>query len=119
MVENYRANADWGTRNIPKRTVRIYQQDLIATTNEGDQDVPYAYPTLSMALEIKKLLPSERVKWLFVRAQAKQIKNGRFDAEVIVLDEKMELVAVSHQINSIVGLAHGDIIGQIRGKSKL
>ncbi|CAF9904247.1 MAG: hypothetical protein HETSPECPRED_003468 [Heterodermia speciosa] len=119
MVENYRPDAEWGTRNVPKRALHIFQQHSVATTDEGVPKTPYAYPTLSMALEIKKLLPPEGAKWLFVRARAKQIKNGRFDAEVIILDQRMKIVAVSHQINSIVELKPDDKISQIRGKSRL
>lgn len=58
---------------------------------------PYVTTTLSMTLDIKKRLPSEGVKWLFVRAQAKAIEKGNFDVEVIILDETGHLVALSHQ----------------------
>jgi len=44
---------------------------------------------------VKKLLPQEGVEWLFVRVKAKVIRNGRFDLDVEVWDEKGELVANS------------------------
>lgn len=56
------------------------------------------YPTLLLNLDVKKALPEEGVKWLFSRVQAKQIKNGRYDLEVCLLDAKGELVAVSHHV---------------------
>ena len=56
------------------------------------------YPTLLLNLDVKKALPEEGVKWLFARVQAKQIKNGRFDLEVVVLDEGGDVVALSHHV---------------------
>ncbi|KAK1807888.1 Aminopeptidase 2 mitochondrial [Friedmanniomyces endolithicus] len=44
------------------------------------------YPTLLLNLDVKKALPAEGVKFLFSRVQAKAIKNGRYDLEVIVKD---------------------------------
>lgn len=58
-----------------------------------------------MSLEIKKVLPPEGVQWLFLRARAKEIKNGRMDAEIAILDEGFELVALSHQVSFIVDMA--------------
>ncbi|KAK5076925.1 hypothetical protein LTS08_007479 [Lithohypha guttulata] len=55
----------------------------------------YWYPTLSLNLDVKKLLPQEGVEWLFVRIQAKSIKDGRFDLLIHVLDEGGDLVALS------------------------
>lgn len=59
---------------------------------------PFILTTVSMTLEVKKKLPSEGVKWLFVRAYAKAIENGKFDVEVLIMDELMNLVALSHQV---------------------
>ncbi|KAL9035821.1 MAG: hypothetical protein Q9214_006418 [Letrouitia sp. 1 TL-2023] len=56
------------------------------------------YPTLVLNLEVKKLLPEEGVEWLFARVRAKEIKNGRMDLEVAVLDEGGELVAISNHV---------------------
>jgi hypothetical protein len=55
----------------------------------------YWYPTLTLNLDVKKLLPDEGVEWLFVRVQASVIKNGRFDLLVTVLDEGGDVVALS------------------------
>lgn len=54
------------------------------------------YPTLLLNVDIKKALPEEGIDWLFLRATAKQIKNGRFDLEIVVLDESGDVVALSH-----------------------
>lgn len=53
------------------------------------------YPTLYLNLEVKKLLPADGVDWLFVRIEAKSIKDGRFDLMIHVLDESGDLVALS------------------------
>ncbi len=56
------------------------------------------YPTLLLNMEIKKALPEEGARWLFVRLQAKTIKNGRYDLEVLCLDETGDLVAISNHV---------------------
>ncbi|KAK5100724.1 hypothetical protein LTR70_001375 [Exophiala xenobiotica] len=63
--------------------------------NRAQPNAKYWYPTLNLNLDVKKLLPEEGVKWLFVRVQAKKIQNGRFDLEVTVLDESGDIVALS------------------------
>lgn len=118
MVDNYLVNAEWGTRNIASRILQAAAAQS-ADTDDGGQGVLYGYPTMSMGLEVKKLLPPEGVKWLFIRAQAKQIKNGRMDAEITILDEKMELVALSHQVSLIIDFAQESKKGQDSMKGKL
>jgi len=61
------------------------------------------YPTLVLNLDIKKALPEEGVEWLFARASAKQVKNGRFDLEVVICDAGGELVALSHHCCLMLG----------------
>ena len=61
------------------------------------------YPTLVLNLDIKKALPEEGVEWLFVRVQAKQIRNGRMDLEVTIMDEDGDIVALSHHVSLILG----------------
>jgi hypothetical protein len=51
--------------------------------------------SLATTIEIKKQLPREGTKWLFMRSRARQIKDGKMSQEVVILDEKMELVALS------------------------
>ncbi|KAI0025392.1 thioesterase-like superfamily-domain-containing protein [Xylariomycetidae sp. FL0641] len=60
------------------------------------------FPTLTLNLEVKKLLPPGGVDWLFVRVQTKQIKNGRFDYEVVILDETGDVIALSHHVAMVV-----------------
>ncbi|KAK5134293.1 hypothetical protein LTR08_006722 [Meristemomyces frigidus] len=56
------------------------------------------YPTLLLNLDVKKALPAEGVRFLFVRLQAKIIKNGRYDLELIVKDAGGDVVALSHHV---------------------
>ncbi|WPH01163.1 Hypothetical protein R9X50_00399900 [Acrodontium crateriforme] len=66
--------------------------------NELQKRARMWYPTLLLNLDMKKALPAAGVKWLFVRLQAKSIKNGRYDLEIIVQDAAGELVALSHHV---------------------
>lgn len=61
-------------------------------------DARYWYPTVLLNLDVKKALPAEGVEWLFVRVRAKMIKNGRYDLEIVLLDEEGDLVALSHHV---------------------
>lgn len=70
---------------------------------KGKTAQAYWYPTLLLNLEVKKALPEEGVEWLFLRVRAKQIKNGRMDLEVIVLDGDGDLVLLSHHVCFILG----------------
>lgn len=63
------------------------------------------YPTLLLNLDVKKALPEEGVAWLFVRTRAKQIQNGRYDLEVVVMDEVGDIVALSHHVCMILPAA--------------
>ena len=58
-----------------------------------------------MNLEVKKTLPPEGVEWLFVRVRPKQIKNGRMDLEVVILDEQGDIVALSQHVCLILDAA--------------
>ena len=96
-LENYRPDSPFTTKRLASATK---VSDTKLGTDAGAP--PYKYPTSSLSMEIKKVLPLEGVQWLFLRAQAKEIKNGRLDAEIIIMDEKLELVAISHQVNFVV-----------------
>lgn len=66
-------------------------------------DARFWYPTVVLNLEVKKPLPEEGVEWLQLRIRSKQVKNGRLDLEVLVLDDMGELVALSNHVNLILG----------------
>ncbi|WKT41254.1 Acyl-CoA thioesterase, double hotdog domain [Fusarium oxysporum f. sp. vasinfectum] len=59
-------------------------------------------PTVSMSLDVKKALPKEGEEWLRIRISAKVIKDGRYDAEVIVFDREDDVVALSNHVALIL-----------------
>lgn len=85
----------------------------------SDKQPALWYPTLHLSLEIKKVLPIEGVQWLFSRVRVKQIKNGRFDLEVIILDEEAEIVALSHHVAMIVSADRNTAERKSIGPSKI
>jgi len=54
---------------------------------------------MSMTTEIKKV--PKGAKWLYMRARANVIKDGRYDLEVHILDQSGELVALSKHIGMV------------------
>ena len=72
-----------------------------------------------MTMEVKKLLQPQGEKWLFMRARAKDIDDGRMDVEVTILNENLELVALSHHICFDIDNAHGPMKRAALGKGKL
>jgi len=77
------------------------------TTTAGERQpiARFWYPTVVLNIDVKKALPEEGIEWLFVRCRSKQIKNGRYDIEVIVMDEHGELVAISHHVAMVLSAA--------------
>ena len=69
---------------------------------ERSQWAHFWYPTVTLNMDVKKALPPEGVEWLFSRVRAKQIRNGRMDLEVTVLDESGDIVALSTHVALIV-----------------
>ena len=103
MCENYRAGSIHSSEGIVARALRA-ANGATHPEDEGWRS-PFWYLTLSMAIEIKELLPNEGVEWLFVRARAKEIKNGKMDVEVTITDAYLELVALSNHVCFAVDLA--------------
>lgn len=79
-------------------------EDQPLPREQVDKEARYWYPTVLLNLEVKKVLPAEGVDWLFVRVRAKVIKNGRMDLEVVIMDEGMEIVALSNHVTLIYGV---------------
>ncbi|KUJ13166.1 uncharacterized protein LY89DRAFT_621945 [Mollisia scopiformis] len=63
---------------------------------------PWIISTVSTSTELKRLLPKEGCKWLFMRETVKAIIDSRMDLEIVVLDEKMELVAISQHVCQVI-----------------
>ncbi|KAJ5642045.1 thioesterase-like superfamily-domain-containing protein [Penicillium lividum] len=58
--------------------------------------------TLSMSTEIKRNLPPQGVRWLYLRTEAKSIISGRMDLEILLCDENMDLIAISQHVAQII-----------------
>lgn len=58
--------------------------------------------TIFLQLEIKKKLPPEGVRWLYIRLETKVIQNGRQDLQLLCFDEGMDLVAIRTGVEQIV-----------------
>lgn len=99
---------------LQQKTDREMGITRVVDASSGSYDAPAMIISLSNTIEIKKRLPAGGVKWLFMRAQAKQIKDGRMSMEVMVFDEGMDLVALSQQLCPIIELSR-----QMADKQKL
>ncbi|KAL8829859.1 MAG: hypothetical protein Q9191_001771 [Dirinaria sp. TL-2023a] len=86
---------------------------------EKNQAATFWYPTILLNLDVKKALPEEGVEFLFVRVMSKQIRNGRLDLEVIILDESGELVATSTHVVLVMGSERNIKRGGILERGKL
>ncbi|KAJ5611875.1 thioesterase-like superfamily-domain-containing protein [Penicillium herquei] len=70
---------------------------------------PFTQPvhvTLSMSTEIKRSLPPEGVRWLYLPTDAKRIVAGRIHLEILLCDETMDLIAISQHVAQIIPAAH-------------
>ena len=63
-------------------------------------------------------MPEEGVEWLFARTESKQIKNGRMDIDVIILDQTGEIVALSHHVALAVS-SDRNVAARTTSESKL
>lgn len=102
MVDNFIAEgSDFSYSSCVKRAQRsvngsVRQEDLDSATMASWT------ATQSLNLEIVRQLPAEGVKWIFLRAEGKVIRNGRLVAELMMLDEKGETVAMGQGTDVIV-----------------
>lgn len=69
---------------------------------EGLDDYSYIMSTIAVTTEVKRLLPTEGVRWLFMRVEVKSILNDRLDHHIILTSQEGDLVAVSNQVAQII-----------------
>lgn len=67
-----------------------------------ERSVPRWYPTVLLNLDIKRRIPPG-TRWLFVRAATAEVRDGRFDISIVVLDQTGTLIALSNHVNLILG----------------
>lgn len=77
--------------------------DARCTDDEGVQHTfPWIASTISMTTEIKRRLPNGGVRCLMLRASSKTLIDNRTDYELILMDERGELIAVGSQVMVIM-----------------
>lgn len=107
------------TKQFDPYGIQVEQQMGIEEQEKKYKNPGYWYPTLVLNLDIKKALPPAGVKWLYLRLQAKAVKNGRYDLEMIVMDETEEVVALSHHVCLIVSSARNTAKRRVVEKPKI
>jgi hypothetical protein len=70
--------------------------------SDSEITLPWIISTISTSTKVKRLLPKEGCKWLFMRNGVKSIINNRMDLEIVLLNENMELVALSQHVCQII-----------------
>ncbi len=92
-----------GPQRPPARDSSASPDDASAEkTPAQNQRASMWFPTVLMNLEMKTPLPEEGAEWLAVRVTSKQIKDGRFDLDVMIRDADGELIALSHHVAMIL-----------------
>ncbi|KAI1430713.1 thioesterase-like superfamily-domain-containing protein [Xylaria sp. CBS 124048] len=86
----------------PQVLEELLVRQLGKKKSDGSDPAWLWYPTVTLNLDFKKVLPPEGVDWLHVRIQAKQIKNGRYDYEIVIFDDTGDIVALSHHVVMVV-----------------
>ncbi|KAK3350598.1 thioesterase-like superfamily-domain-containing protein [Neurospora tetraspora] len=86
-------------------------------------DARHWYPTVVMNVEQKKAAPEGGPdgdggwEWLRMRVSSKEVRGGRFDLEVLMMDEKGELVVVSNHVGLVLG-SERNLAGRGKGGMK-
>ncbi|KAL5335263.1 thioesterase-like superfamily-domain-containing protein [Aspergillus crustosus] len=77
--------------------------DTIASDAEGGgPGATHWFPTVTLSIDLKKRLPVTGEEWLYSRVVTKDVRDGRTDLDVTILDAKGEIVALSTQIGLVV-----------------
>lgn len=69
---------------------------------QAEKGVTRWYPTVALNLDVKRHLPPGGANWLFVRVRAAEIRNGRMDLQIVVLDEEGNIVALSSHVSLVM-----------------
>jgi hypothetical protein len=93
-------------RNTSKRFINVASLVYLADTHipliEAYGVLGNWFPTLNLSLDVKKAPPPNGWEWLFTRIEIHSCMDGRFDYDVVILDEGGELDALSKHTNLIV-----------------
>ena len=84
---------------------REKRDDRIQGVGLADADLSsWIISTTAITTEIKRLLPEEGTKWLFMRVTTKSLVNGRMDYDIVLTDGDQKLIAVSHHVLQVIHL---------------
>ncbi|KAH8901252.1 hypothetical protein GQ53DRAFT_835127 [Thozetella sp. PMI_491] len=62
---------------------------------DHDTNINYIVSTMTISTEVKRLLPEEGTKWLFLRITVRSLLENRMDYDIVVLNQEGQLVATS------------------------
>ncbi|KAK4444578.1 thioesterase-like superfamily-domain-containing protein [Podospora aff. communis PSN243] len=105
-------NAHFTTSHLPFVIDSLpFSVEALRPAPGHDENAPFKhdemfwYPTVVMNLEVKRPLEErDEVEWLFLRMKTREIRDGRFDLEVVVLDVEGRLVCVGSQVGLVLGM---------------
>ena len=101
MAENYMQESDFSYNACLWRARRSIDGDV--RQDDLNKAVSRNWTaTQSLSLEIVRQLPPEGVKFIFLRAEGKVIKDSKLIAELTVLDENMDVVAVGQGVDLLI-----------------
>lgn len=83
------------------RLEHVVHRALSGEENPKGKPPPVWFPTLGLALDFKKPVMDD-VEWLYSHITVKSLRNGRMDVQVVLLDQKGEVVAVSTQASLVM-----------------
>ncbi|KAJ5291516.1 thioesterase family protein [Penicillium angulare] len=83
---------------------RSGDSDVKEIREKDQQRAEMWFPTVVMNMEVKTALPDDGIEWLAVRVLSKQIKDGKFDLEVLVRDPDGAIIALSHHVGMILNI---------------
>jgi hypothetical protein len=106
QANNYSPDSDFSYEACIRRAERAQQ------TSDGGWDIRQDdldkaisttwTATQTLSLDIVRPLPEKGVKWIFQRAVAKAIQNGRLVSELTLFDEEMRVVAYGKGTDQLI-----------------
>ena len=89
---------------LAQREARLNGKDgrLQGAGLDSSELAPFVISTIAVSTEIKRLLPMEGTKWLFMRVTTRSLLNDRMDYDVVLIDEHGELLAGTHHVAQVI-----------------
>ncbi|KAJ5380353.1 uncharacterized protein N7496_002781 [Penicillium cataractarum] len=93
------------TRMEAMETSRLLALEGETGSAKSMMEVPFGqfwFPTVTMNVDLKTRLPPQGVEWLHSRVVTRMLRGSRADLDVMILDQKGELIATSSQVALVV-----------------